>query len=459
MKLRFFKSSTYYWLNLIVSTLIILSIFSFLEVISWNHNQRFDLTPTKRYTLSPYTKNLLSKLPHEVKVTVFYQRDQLSEFIDLLRQYEAASPKFRYEFYNLDSNPGKAEQYGVTSYGATVIEYEGKMKVYPYCTEENITNGILTLYQKRTRKIYFLQGHGENNPEDTDERKGYSILASHLTRENYEVKPLTLLYQTNLPSDTSLLVISGPKMDLIPKELKMLSEYLKRGGKILFMIDPYTVPGLVKFLSTFGIILGNDMIVDQEGRAFAGDALSPIIASYRRKHEIFKNFEGAAIMPLTRSVDIKEDINPEIEVKTLARSGPESYAKIDRGMIERGHLYFEKGKDRKGPIPVMAVGTFLTGEESGEIARIAVIGCSNFVNNMYINLLGNKDLILNTINWLVGEEKLISVRPQEKQLYPFSFLFLTDRQMRIIFWVTVVIQPSLLLIIGIVIYVRRRIRG
>jgi ABC-type uncharacterized transport system involved in gliding motility auxiliary subunit len=224
------------------------------------------------------------------------------------------------------------------------------------------------------------------------------------------------------------------------------------------MIDPYTAPAFVKFLASFGIILGNDMVVDQESRAFGGDTLSPIITSFR-KHEITRNFEGAAIMPLIRSVEVREDLHPDLDVKTLARSGPESYAKTDKMMIEKGLLDFEGGKDRKGPVPVMAVATLPVGGESSEAARVAVFGGSTFVNNLYVNLLENKDLFLNTINWLVGEEKLISIRPKEKQLYPFSFLFLTDKQMRIIFWTTVIIQPGLVLFVGLIVYVRRRIRG
>ena len=456
--MKFLRSSTYAWFNLITSSLLLLAILSLIEVIAWNHNKRFDLTPTKRYTLSPFSKNLLSNLPHEVKVAVFYQRDQKSEFEDLLRQYASASPKFRYEFYNLDGNPGKASQYGITTYGATVIEYEEKRKVYPYCNEENITNGIINLIQKRMRRVYFLQGHDENSPEDTDNRKGYSTIASALARENCESKTLVLMHEKSVPGDAALLVVSGPQRDLTEGELKMISDYLNRGGKALFMIDPYTAPKLVAFLSSFGVILGNDTVVDQESRAFGGDYLTPIISSYR-KHEITRTFGGATIMPLIRSVDVREDLNPTVDVKTMARSGPESYAKTDRAMIERGHFDFEMGKDRKGPVPVMAVVTIPAGREGGAQGRIVVFGGSAFVNNLYVTLLGNKDLFLNTVNWMVGEETLISIRPKEKQAYPFSFLFLTDKQMRIIFWTSVIIQPTLVLFVGLIIYVRRRIRG
>jgi ABC-type uncharacterized transport system involved in gliding motility auxiliary subunit len=457
-EVKLLRSSIHYWFNLIASSLILLAILSFIEVISWNHNKRFDLTPTKRYTLSPFTKNLLQGLTGEVKVVVFYQRDQQSGFEDLLRQYASASSKFRYEFYNLDRNPGKAKQYGITTDGAAVVEYEGKRKVYPYCTEENITNGIISLVQKRIRRVYFLQGQGEHSPEDTDQRKGYSTIASALAMENYESKTLLLLHQRAVPPDAAVLVVSGPTQDLTEGELALISDYLKQGGKALFMVDPYTAPTLVSFLSSYGIILGNDTVVDQESRIFGGDYLSPIIGSYR-KHEITRNFEGATIMPLVRSVDVKEELNPEVDVKTLARSGPESYAKTDRKMIEEGHLDFEKGKDRKGPVPVMTVATIPAAREGSEAARIAVFGGSTFASNLYVNLLGNKDLFLNTVNWLVGEEKLISIRPKEKQVYPFSFFFLTDSQMRIIFWTSVIIQPVLVLFIGLIIYARRRIRG
>ena len=45
--------------------------------------------------------------------------------------------------------------------------------------------------------------------------------------------------------------------------------------------------------------------------------------------------------------------------------------------------------------------------------RIVVFGDSDFVANGYLGIPGNRDLFLNTVNWLAQQENLISIRPRD----------------------------------------------
>jgi hypothetical protein len=63
------------------------------------------------------------------------------------------------------------------------------------------------------------------------------------------------------------------------------------------------------------------------------------------------------------------------------------------------------------------------------------------------------------ISWLAEQEELISIRHKKEESYPFSPLFLTENQKKAVFWFSVVIQPLIILSIGILIYTRRKIRG
>ncbi len=91
--------------------------------------------------------------------------------------------------------------------------------------------------------------------------------------------------------------------------------------------------------------------------------------------------------------------------------------------------------------------------------RIVVCGDSDFASNLYFNVLGNKDLFLNIVNWLAEEEALISIRHKKEETYPFSPLFLTENQKKAVLWFSTVIPPLLTLSIGILIYARRKMRG
>jgi ABC-type uncharacterized transport system involved in gliding motility auxiliary subunit len=90
--------------------------------------------------------------------------------------------------------------------------------------------------------------------------------------------------------------------------------------------------------------------------------------------------------------------------------------------------------------------------------RLVIIGDADFAADGYLDDLGNRDLVLNSISWLTDEEALIARRPKEiaEIARPLSPLVLTRRQAHLIFFVAVMVVPGLLLLTGIVVVVRRR---
>jgi len=472
----FTRQSTKLGLNLLVTLIVLLGIIGLVEVISARHNKRFDLTPEKMHTLSPLTKKVLKALDKEVNIIVFYQRDQNFEFRDLLKQYRDETDKISYQLFNLDQNPARAKEYDISSYGAIVVESQGRRRTFSYCTEENITNGIISVTQEEEEIIYFLKGHGERDFESLDERGGYSKIGSALEREGYRVKSLLLLREKKVPEDTTVLIVSGPKEELLATELQSISDYLLKGGRVLFMIDPFTVPGLVNYLKDYNILVGKNMVVDKESKLFAGDIFSPVVPLYKR-HPITQNFDIATVFPLVCSVEVIDPANSDnTDAKALAQTSPESWAETNRESINKGKVYFQEWEDKRGPISVVALAEVYeksrgkTEEKVSEegkreekeipVGRLVVCGDSDFVSNLYLNVLGNKDFFLNIVNWLAEAEELISIRhKREFETYPFSPLFLTENQKDAVFWFSSVIQPLIVLSIGICIYARRKIRG
>ena len=83
---------------------------------------------------------------------------------------------------------------------------------------------------------------------------------------------------------------------------------------------------------------------------------------------------------------------------------------------------------------------------------MVVIGDSDFVNNEYIVKGYNVDLFLNAINWLSGEEAIISIRPKSTR---GSSVAMTP-QLTWHLLVSVLIIPEILLLLGLAIWWRRR---
>lgn len=474
LSLFFRRQSTKYGLNLLVTVAVMLIIIGIVEVISARKNIRYDLTAEKALSLAPLTKQVLEALEKDVTVTVFYQRDQVFEFRDLLQQFEEETGRFSFQLFNLDQNPGRAKEYGIASYGGMVVEAGGKRRTFQYCTEENVVNGIIGVTREKPKVVYFLTGHGEGDFKSLDKRIGFSNVSSALETEGYVVKNLLLVREEKVPEDGSVLIVISPRKELVPDELEAISDYLKKGGRVFFMVDPFILPKLGAYLKGYNILVGNDMVVDKESKLLAGDIFSPVVPIYR-KHPITSDFDAATVFPLVSSVTpLDPPQAEEIIVETLARTTPESWAETNLESIKEGNVYFQEWEDVKGPVSIAVVAEIHgkkgegkpaetdQGDEAGRAAppgRMVVCGDSDFASNLYVTLLGNKDFFLNIVHWLAEAEELISIRPKKDETYPFSPLFLTENQKKFIFWFSVVVQPLIILCIGIVIYTRRRLRG
>ena len=205
-----------------------------------------------------------------IRVLVFAQELDFPRYRDRLAEYEYTSSQVSLEFVDVDKNPVLARQYEVQSYGTVVFDYNGRIERVVSDQEQELTNALIKAVEGEERKVYFLQGHGERIPTDT-ERDGYSSLTDALRLDNLSVDTLILAQIGEVPSDAEVVVVAGPATDLLPAEVDLLREYLDGGGKMLFFIDPPDEPNtaasnnLIGFIREWGIEVGLDVVVDVSG--------------------------------------------------------------------------------------------------------------------------------------------------------------------------------------------------
>ena len=85
--------------------------------------------------------------------------------------------------------------------------------------------------------------------------------------------------------------------------------------------------------------------------------------------------------------------------------------------------------------------------------RLVVIGDSDFATNGVVGIPGNRDLFLNTVNWLAQQENLISIRAREPE---DRRLTLTADEQRRLFWLSLFFVPGFVLGTGVYTWWRRR---
>lgn len=456
------ERSTKYGASAALYAVLFLAILVVMNYLSTRHHHRFDLTEAGVYSLSPQSVGILQRLDKTLEVNAFVEAGSDPQLKELLDSYRYASEKIAYQIIDPNKQPDLAERFQITTVPAVHLQYGDRTNVVNRVSEEELTNGIIKVARAEKKTVYFLTGHGEPSIDDLQEPRGYGQIKTALGNESYEVKTLVLAADVAVPDDANLLIVGGAERSLLPHEIQAIDAYLKKGRHALFLLNPRATPELVPYLQQWGMQVGNDVIVDEQiqllkGRTFT---LTPFVTTYGA-HPVTEELSRRGASALTtygisRSVEPQTNGVKGVTPISLAQTGPNSWAETDlEGVFQKQTARLD-AQDRKGPISLaVAVTANLKdmGMDHDGAARLVVFGNAVFANNQFIGQYFNRDLLLNAISWLAGEEGLISVRARTLRASRVQF---SAEQGTLIFYLSVLILPEVLLIAGLAVWWQRR---
>jgi ABC-type uncharacterized transport system involved in gliding motility auxiliary subunit len=455
------------------SVLVVLAIIVAINYLSTKHNHRWDLTAAKQFELSDQTKKVLHDLKEPVKATVFAQTTDFQRYHDRLDEYQYQSKLLQTDYVDPEKKPTVATKYDIHQ-PTVVFEYKGRTEKATGDGEQDLTNALIKVVQGRQPKVYFTQGHGEKDTGSSD-RGGYSAISTALTSDNFVVDKIALAQQTAVPADADVVVIAGPKTDFLQPEIDMLRTYLGNGGKLFVLLDPVIkadapkLTGLIALLKDWDISADDDVVLDVSGmgRLIGTDESVPVCVSYPA-HPINQNgsFNLMTAYPLARSMTpIEGGVNGRNAQKVVETS-KSSWGETNLKALTSGQPAKLDPEDKPGPVaiaaavsaPAAAAAAPKTPPANGEApktpeTRVAAFGDSDYASNAALGIQGNRDLFLNTVNWLAQQENLITIRARDPEDRRIT---LTADQERRIFYLTVLIVPGLILLLGVQTWWRRR---
>lgn len=238
-----------------------------------------DITKTKLFTLSDTSKQKIKDIQTDVTIYIVGLGEE-SSVKDLIKQYIKTNEHIKLEIIeDINKRVDLKEKYAITeqTQGIFVQTNEQKQKIeledlytYDYVTseqidisEEKITNAIVNVTTKEKTHVYFLTGHGEYNIKQEQ-----TLLERYLQNENYEVNNLDLLVTKDIPKQVDAIIIQSPQKDFLEEEVNLLEEYIKKGGRLLYLSDPLVTkgafPNLQKLLDQFGLTFQNGIILEQD---------------------------------------------------------------------------------------------------------------------------------------------------------------------------------------------------
>ncbi len=467
----FASRKTILWANDIILILLIIGIGVVLSHIGFRRNVRYDFTQNKMFSLSEMTVQAVRNLQKEVRITAFYPdgTSEKSMIEDLLKEYRRHSDKFSFSMIDPMRDPVTTRAMNVSALGTLVVQCEAsRQDIFSndlfevpnqysppdskpkFTGEQAITSALFNVTSGVRRLVGFVKGHGESATSGFQPRDVAGI-NELLIRDNFEVSEVNLL-EGDIDSRASVLAIISPQQDYLDSEIEKLRSYVRNGnGHLVVALDPgHQLDKLESFIfSEFGVMFNNDIVVDPRGIGRNYWTVAPELEDHPIVKPVKdKNMLGLMFHCRSLTVENKDGIKIQQVMKTIENS----WAKRNLKDGEEIEIGFEEGRDVRGPLN-LAMAAEKVAVASG--ARALFYGDSDFCSNAYIGSLANRDIFINGINWLVGQNQQISIRPRTLEMPKIVF---DEKDAGKIFSLCVFGAPALIIMLGFFVYlVRRRV--
>ncbi|GAB4370068.1 MAG: gliding motility-associated ABC transporter substrate-binding protein GldG [Bryobacter sp.] len=437
-----------------VYILIVLAALAGLNYLVLKNNKTYDTTSNKRYSLSEQTIKIVKGLQQEVSISYWDEQQSFRSARDLLTLYTNLSSKLKVEYNDAVKKPALARSAGVSTLGTIIVESGDRREQANALTEEQITSAIIRVLKGTTRTVCITQGAGERDLEKTA-RDGYTAIKELIEKDNFKLQTLNLLEKAEIPATCTVTLVPGPKFDYPTEAVAVLKKTVESGGRVLFMLDPpFNVDkfkvsenkALLDLLAGWGVTANKDLVVDlsRVGQMMGG----AVLVNKYENHPIVREMgKTPTVMGFARSLEAKS--TDKASVEKLFSSLSTSYSMKD---LTKAELEPDPDKDPPGPFLMAVAGTYNTGDEK-KPGRFVVVGNASFVENGYVRLYGNVDLLLNMVNWLTADEELISIRPKDPEDRRIQ---LDQGQLGTLIVVSQFVLPGMALAAAILIWRKRR---
>jgi hypothetical protein len=375
-----------------------------------------DWTQSGRHTLSHASQEVLDRMQGPVEITAYAREDAaLRQAVEkVVGRYQRLKTDITLHFVNPDAVPDEVRNAGVSVNGELLVRYQGRTEHVKTGTEQEFTNALQRLVRGSEHWLAFLEGHGERDPHGTANHD-LKLWSSQLATRGFKIQPLNLATIQVIPTNTKVLVIASPTVDLLPGEIALIVEYLLRGGNILWLADPGGLHGLEPFADQLNIKIPAGVVIDFSGSLVGIEDPTIVLntPSMYPQHAITSAFNLTTFFPTTTSVLIDEqekDQAPWIKSSLLV-SGDHTW--LETGVLE-GEVEYNEGSDTLGPLDIgISLERTLDNESDADSSsiqqRIIVIGDGDFLSNAYVGNSGNLDLGVRLINWLSSDDDFINI--------------------------------------------------
>jgi hypothetical protein len=232
-------------LQQVISIALMLAVAGLLAWLSTRYDYAADWTANRSNSLSEPSIKLLATMTDPVSITAYLYPDQTlrREISAYVERYQRHKPDITLSFVDPAKAPEQVRELGIAASGEVLVEYQGRREKLRVISEPALSAALQRLAFAGESWIMFLSGHGERSTEG-QAQADYGQLAKELRDKGLKVQALNLARTPTIPENTAVLVIASPQSNLLPGEVQLVRDYVKKGGSLLWLADPGTLAGL-----------------------------------------------------------------------------------------------------------------------------------------------------------------------------------------------------------------------
>ncbi len=431
-----------------------------------------DLTGQKLYSLTNTTKEFVKTMDEDVTIYVMAKEDSQDVLTKQTLQRFDDLDHITVEYVDPTVNPGFHQQYtdqaismnslivvgkkrskvvdGSELY-ATTFDYETYTSTTTgYDGEGQITSALAYVTSDDMPMIYVTEGHGENYLSTS--------FTDGLVKLNADYEFINLMNYDTVPEDASCLLINAPINDFNTDDKDKIINYLEKGGNVV-VVTAYTdqdMTNLKEILAYMGLEVADGLVMEQKQDHYNQNPfyLLPTINYSTYTSDVYSDYYVFA--PFASGLLIENEEAEGMTYTTFLETSEEAFSKVN--LADTANMKYEEG-DIMGPfgIGIEAVKEVTGAEGEALEATMIVISCENiFTDDANIMVSGANQKIFNSIMGSFSEHE-VSVSVPVKD-YQVSYLMVPQTSLVTIGVIVSMILPAGCLVLGFVIWFRRRKR-
>ena len=453
-----------YTLAMTSIVIAIVIVFNMIVNLIPENKRQFDISSTNIYEISSKSKKIINNVDHDVTFYVLAEKSNTDKRIKtFINKYASLSDKIHIKWIDPVLHPSALTKYGTeennivisckktnrtttVSFDDILVSstsyYSTSSSASSFDGDGQLTSALNYVTSNKEYKAYYTSGHGESSLS--------SEVTSLLTKSRISTSDLLLMTATSIPDDCDLLIIDGATSDFTKDEVKLLSSYLKKGGKVVTLLAQTnkSMKNLYGLLKDYGLTVQSGYIADTE-RSYQGNYYY-LIPNLSVSGDMASGISSNSVMMInskgmTQSTPVRDSISTDAFMTTSSNGYAVTEKKQTQGTYVLGATSTESVKVKNSK-----------GKKVTKESRLTVYGSNMLIDEQItssFSSLENLTLFTNSVTASLDNADNVSISPKSLEVSyntiahpgPFSIL-------------VVFVIPVGLIVGGFIVWFRRRRR-